>query len=197
METVLKNRFLSVNRNFGYAMFYYYKGIPDDTWFASPGKQGQSVEYFPHFEEEHYSNFHNFAYFVDVFFLQSFTLYETIGHLLFKLFDQEIGEYTQRQISFNNAIKKIEKINRSLYRSLEEVRESDDYKLGVQMRNNIAHNHPPHHIDSGISKSNGVVFAGIGKYTTSNEIKKVMIGFLRSIKETFEVLEKYLAIKKN
>src|SRR5699024_12631720 len=54
----------------------------------------------------------------------------------------------------------------------------------------------PHHIDSGISKSNGVVFAGIGKYTTSNEIKKVMIGFLRSIKATFEVLEKHLAIKK-
>lgn len=36
-ETVLKNRFLSVNRNFGYAMFYYYKGISDDLCFASPG----------------------------------------------------------------------------------------------------------------------------------------------------------------
>src|SRR5699024_9534776 len=108
------------------------------------------VEYFPHFEEEHYSNFHNFAYFVDVFFLQSFTLYETIGHLLFKLFDQEIGEYTQRQISFNNAIKKIEKINRSLYRSLQAVSASHDYTLTLQTLNNIAHNHPQLHIDYGI-----------------------------------------------
>ena len=29
-ETILENRLLSVDPNFGYAMFYYYKGIPDD-----------------------------------------------------------------------------------------------------------------------------------------------------------------------
>jgi hypothetical protein len=38
----------------------------------------------------------------------------------------------------------------------------------------------------------GAVAFGVGKYTTSNEIKKVMIGLLRSIKATFEVLEKHL-----
>jgi hypothetical protein len=51
--------------------------------------------------------------------------------------------------------------------------------------------HPPYRIDSGISKSEGFM----GKYTTSNEIKKVMIGLLRSIKATFEVLEKHLPLK--
>ncbi|MED3912804.1 hypothetical protein P4597_27350 [Peribacillus simplex] len=54
---------------------------------------------------------------------------------------------------------------------------------------------PPCRIDTGISKSEGLVAFGLGKYTTSNEIKKVMIGLLRSIKATFEVLEKHLPLK--
>ncbi|TRM10702.1 hypothetical protein FH966_02655 [Lentibacillus cibarius] len=195
-ESILENRSLTVERNFGYAMFYYYKGIPDDEWFMSPGKQGQSVQYYPHFQEKHYSNFYNFTYFVDVFFLQSFTVYETIGHLLFKLFDFEVNENDPRdQISFNNAIFKLKKINRPLYKDLNKVKYSDDFQFGVRMRNDIAHNHPPYRIDSGISKSEGVVTFGVGEYKTTVEIKKVMIGLLRSIKATFIVLEKHLPLK--
>ncbi|MCK6256828.1 hypothetical protein LCY76_09500 [Fictibacillus sp. KIGAM418] len=63
------------------------------------------------------------------------------------------------------------------------------------MRNDIAHNHPPYRIDSGIRKINGIELWGVGKYTTSSEIKAAMIGLLRSIKATFEVLEKHLPIK--
>lgn len=195
-ETILANRLLSLDRNFGYAMFYYYKGIPDDEWFIAPGKQGQSIQYYPHFEEKHYSNFYNFTYFVDVFFLQSFTIYETIGHLMFKLFGFEINEDNPRdQISFNNAIFKLKEINPTLYKDLNQVKYSDDFKFGLRMRNDIAHNHPPYRINSGISKSNGVVTLGIGEYTTTSEIKKVMIGLLRSIKATFEVLGEHLPSK--
>lgn len=195
-ETLLQTRLFSVDRNFGYAMFYYYKGIPDDEWFLSPGKKGQSVELYPHFEEKHYSNFYNFTYFVDVFFLQSFTVYETVGHLLFKHFGFEINEDNPRDlISFNNAIFKLKEINRPLYKDLNKVKYSDDFKFGVRMRNDIAHNHPPYRIDSGITKLKGIVAFGVGKYTISNEIKKVMIGLLRSIKETLEVLEKHLPLK--
>ncbi|RYL93413.1 hypothetical protein EWI07_07320 [Sporolactobacillus sp. THM7-4] len=195
-EGVLENRLLSVDRNFGYAMYYYYRGIPDEEWYISPGKQGQSVQYYPHFEEKHYSNFINFIYFVDVFFLQSSTVYETIGHLLFKLFGFELNEDNPRdQISFNNAIFKLKEVNRSLYRDLIKVKYSDDYKHGIRMRNDIAHNYPPYQIDSGISKSRGLVTFGVGKYTTTTEIKEVMIGLLRSIKATIEVLEKHLPIK--
>lgn len=192
-ERLLNNRLLSLNRNFGYAIYYYQKGIPDDEWFISPGKEGKSVQYFPHFKDKHYSNHFNFTYFVDVFFLQSFTLYETIGHLLFKKYGFKIAENKPSdQVSFNNAIYKLKKINQSLYRSLNKVKYSCDYQRGVKMRNNIAHNHPPHQIDSGISNYKGLVAFGVGKYTTSNEIKEIMIGLLKSIRKTFEVLEKNL-----
>ncbi|WP_421383342.1 Cthe_2314 family HEPN domain-containing protein [Bacillus salacetis] len=196
-ERLLENRLLSVERNFGYTMFYYYKGIPDDEWYMSPGKNGQSVQYYPHFDEEHYSNHYNFTYFVDTFFLKSYTLYETIGHLLFKVYNFEIKEDDPRdQVSFNSAIFKLKNVNRPLYKDLNKVKYTDDFQIGVKMRNDIAHNYPPYHKDSGIRKINGVEILGVGKYTTSSEIKAAMIGFLRGIKATVKVLDKHLPIKK-
>ncbi|KAB3539387.1 hypothetical protein F9231_09950 [Bacillus safensis] len=192
-EAILENRLLSVNRNFGYTMFYYYKGIPDDEWYMSPGKNGQSVQYYPHFEEQHYSNFYNFTYFVDTFFLKAYTLYETIGHLLFKLYNFEIKE--DDLVSFNSAIYRLKNVNRPLYKDLNKVKYSNDFQIGVQMRHDIAHNHPPYRIDSGIRKLHGMVTVGVGNYTTSSEIKAAMIGLLKSIEATFEVLEKHLPIK--
>ncbi|CAM4185398.1 hypothetical protein BS11774_16630 [Bacillus subtilis] len=195
-ELILNNRIISINRNFGYAMFYYYKGIPDDEWFISPGKEGQSVEFFPHFDDQHTSNHFNFKYFVDIFFLKAYTAYETIGHLLYKLYDLEINEDDPRdQVSFKNAIFKLKSKNHRLFKDLNKLKRSDDFKKGVDMRNDIAHNHPPYDIDSGVTKSKGgIITMGVGNYTTSTEIKETMIGFLRSIKTTFEVLEKHLPL---
>ncbi|MCK6256829.1 hypothetical protein LCY76_09505 [Fictibacillus sp. KIGAM418] len=127
-ETILGNRLLSVNRNFGYTMYYYYKGIPDDEWHKSPGKNGQSIEYYPHFEEQHHSNFYNFTYFVDTFFLKAYTLYETIGHLLFKLYDFKIKE--DDFVSFKRAIYKLKNVNRPLYKDLNKVKNLMTSKLG-------------------------------------------------------------------
>lgn len=195
-ELILNNRIISINRNFGYAMFYYYKGIPDDEWFISPGKEGQSVEFFPHFDDQHTSNHFNFKYFVDIFFLKAYTVYETIGHLLYKLYDLEINEDDPRdQVSFKSAIFKLKPENHRLYKDLCKLKRSDDFKKGVAMRNDIAHNHPPYDIDSGVTKSKGgIITMGIGNYTTSKEIKETMIDFLRSIKVTFEMLEKHLPL---
>ncbi len=192
-ETLLNNRLLSVGHNFAYAMFYYYRGIPDDEWYISPGKEGKSIEYYPHFDEIHYSNFYNFTYFVDVFFLKAYTLFETIGHLLYKVYD--IKQKPRDLITFKNAIANLKNINKELYKELTTLKHSNNFKDGAKMRNDIAHNHPPHHKSSGVKKINGVELFGIGEYTTSSEIKLVMIGFLESIMITFDILQKYLPSK--
>src|SRR5699024_9781836 len=85
-QMLLRNKLISINNDFGYALFYYYKGIPDDEWYMSPGKQGQSVQYYPHFEDQHYSNLYNFSYFVDIFFLKYITVTETIVHIFYFCF---------------------------------------------------------------------------------------------------------------
>ncbi|MYL30726.1 hypothetical protein GLW03_12910 [Halobacillus halophilus] len=192
-ESVLHNRLLSIQSNFGYAMFYYYKGIPDDEWYISPGNEGQSVQFFPHFEEKHYSNLYNFSFFADTFFLKAFTVFETIGHLLYKQYEIEVDESNfLDKVSFNNALHKMKNIDKSFSDDLFKVKGSDDFKKGVKMRNDIAHNHPPYQVSSGITLGEKSASYGVGEYTTSSEIKETMIGLMRSIQETMEVLEKHL-----
>lgn len=122
-ESLLKNRLISITSNFAYAMFYYEKGIPDKEWFISPGFEGQSVQYFPHLTNEHHSNLYNFSYFVDTFFLNLFTVFETIGHLLFKLYDIEVDKDDWKdQISFHNAVTKLKRINYQLHKDLLKIK---------------------------------------------------------------------------
>src|SRR5699024_12271948 len=108
---------------FVFAFFYEYNASSDDEPSISPGNQRQSVQYYPHFEYQHYSNLYNFSYFVDIFFLKSFTVYETIGHLLFKLYNFKI----KRNISFNNAILKLKDVNYPLYKELDSIKNSENY----------------------------------------------------------------------
>ncbi|MBM7647693.1 hypothetical protein JOC78_000614 [Bacillus ectoiniformans] len=192
-EYLLNNRLLALNLDFAYSMHYFEKGIPDDEWCMSPGFKGQSVQYYPHFTDEHFSNLHNFSYFVDIFFLKAFTVFETLGHLLYKHYELPHDKDDWRdQISFKSAIFKLNKVNPTLHKELKEITKSKPFSDGVSMRNNIAHNHPPYEISSGVKiKENGGSF-GIGDYTTSKEIRRVMIGLLESIKQTFEVLDKNL-----
>jgi hypothetical protein len=192
-ENLLKNRLISITNNFAYAMFYYEKGIPDKVWYVSPGLEGQSVQYFPHFTDEHYSNLYNFSYFVDIFFLKSFTVFETIGHLIFKLYNIKVDKDEWKdQISFQNAVYKLRKVNFELHKDLLRIKSSNQFKKGIKMRNDIAHNHPPYEVSSGVTISENKYSFGVGEYTTSEEIKRVMLGLLNSIKETFEILEKNL-----
>src|SRR5699024_12573052 len=142
-QMLLRNKLISINNDFGYALFYYYKGIPDDEWYMSPGKQGQSVQYYPHFEDQHYSNLYNFSYFVDIFFLKYFTVYETIDHLLVKLYNFKI----KRNISFNNAIIKLKDVNYPLYKQLYNIKNSDNYICRNILRYDIAHIHQQHRFD--------------------------------------------------
>lgn len=187
-EILLNNRILQVNNNFGYANFYYYKGIPDKRWHISPHKPGQTGEYFPDFQDYHYSNLYNFHYFVDVFFLQSSALYETIGHLLIKSYDLK----TNGNVSFKKAVNVLKGKNLGLHQDLKDVKESTDYKRGNKMRNDNVHNHPPHQIGSGVSEHNGITSVGVGSYTTSSEVKEIMINYLKSLRATFRILERYL-----
>ncbi|KZE40269.1 hypothetical protein AV656_03125 [Bhargavaea cecembensis] len=197
-KRLLRNRLRSLDVDFAYSMYYFEKGIPDDEWVISPGLQGQSTQYFPHFRDEHYSNQYNFNFFVDTFFLKAFTVFETIGHLLYKYDDLPLNKDDFRdKVSFNSAIYKLKGKNVPLQEELYRIKKSEKYKEGIRMRNDIAHNHPPYQITSGVTISGKAGSFGVGAYVTSKEIRQIMIGLLESIKETFEALETHLIPNKN
>src|SRR5437588_12145081 len=47
----LQNRLIQTRWSYVLLMFHFSKGIPDDEWFISPSKEGQSIEYYTHFEK--------------------------------------------------------------------------------------------------------------------------------------------------
>lgn len=64
------------------AFHYYNKGIPDDQWFISPGKNGQSVQYMPNFATEHWGRLFWFSYFADSYYLKIMSLWDSLLEIL-------------------------------------------------------------------------------------------------------------------
>lgn len=191
-EVILGNHISSIVTNFTYSMYYFYKGIPDDEWIIIP-EDGGSVEYFPHFEDEHYRNLMNFCHFIDVFFLKVFSTFEAIGHLLYKYFQLELNEHDWRdQISFRSAIYKLEEGNYPLYKDLRKIIKSPKFTRGVKIRNQITHSQPPYSFSSGVSIINGEALYSIPEYTCSKDIKNAMINILQSLRNTLEILERHI-----
>ncbi|RCX17152.1 hypothetical protein DFR58_10846 [Anaerobacterium chartisolvens] len=61
---------------------YFDKGIPDDPWYISPGKEGQSIQYFPNFKEEHWMRRYWFNYFSDTFYMKLSSVWDSIIEIL-------------------------------------------------------------------------------------------------------------------
>jgi hypothetical protein len=51
-KTEFNNRSFELVLSYIFMMNYYQTGIPDDEWHISPGKSGNTVDYFPHFKRE-------------------------------------------------------------------------------------------------------------------------------------------------
>jgi len=93
---LFNNRLGQSRMSYVFLMHYYKKGIPDDEWFLSPGKEGQSVQYFPHFNEE------NFYYNMEaIMFFLKFTQEKFVSDIL-------AGRLYMKSVKY---FREIEKIN--------------------------------------------------------------------------------------
>ncbi len=61
---------------------YYDMGIPDDPWYMSPGKNGESIQYMPNFSEEHWGRQFWYNYFANTFYLRISALWDSIIEIL-------------------------------------------------------------------------------------------------------------------
>lgn len=161
---------------------YFRLGIPDEEWYISPGKDGQSVQYFPHFEEKHYSYLYWFGFYMDGFYTKYFSTLDTIYHLI----NVKYGFEVKDSLGFKRKISdKLKAEDKELFNFLESIREDEVYKRVSDFRNNITHNYRPNQIDSGINtkKENGKITISmtVGNYTTTNS-------FVDNINESIDLL---------
>jgi Cthe_2314-like HEPN len=185
----LQNRLIQVRWSYVLSMFHFNKGIPDERWFISPGKKGQSIEYYPNFEEADHFVKAQFDYYVDVFYYKLFSAWDTLGHLLNVTYELEI-----ERADFYKAVRKLKVIRPVLYSKFKKIMDSADFKKMREFRHNITHNHLLGHIGSSVRKvsKNHITFGG-GSYTPSAQVKENMAKSLDLLVETLEAIKEQSA----
>ncbi|WP_240522293.1 Cthe_2314 family HEPN domain-containing protein [Bacillus thuringiensis] len=196
--SLFHNRLFQVNLSYAYVMYYFNRGIPDEEW-AKPIPTG-GVEYFPHFQEEHWTNKVHFEHHIDTFFQKAFTVLDIFGHLLFKYFDLKQEENRKgrlQDITFNNAFwnLKNQKKDINLHKKLGGIKFSDSYKEASRIRNEIIHNQPPYSIHNRRETHRGVVFTKV-YYIPSDKLKETMYNLSESIKEIVGIFSQHVIEKR-
>lgn len=178
------NRAFDLEQNYTLLKSYYNAGIPDSEWYISPGKDGASVSYFPHFEDEHFGNLYWFSFYTESFLTRAEGIIDTIYHLVNVHFNLKIESKLSFRRDVSNALKAFDN---NLYDYLQNIRQDSRFVNMNDYRNNIVHNFRPNQVDSGISKpqiqpdGSTVIALSVGNYTTSSE-------FLNVIHDTIDLL---------
>lgn len=115
---------------------YFDKGIPDNPWHISPGKNGQSIQYFPNFSEEHWMRKYWFNYFADTFYLKMSAAWDSIIEIIDSFYQYGI----QQDLRFrSNVFKKLKDDNPDLLALFNEIQENPLYTDAQKYRTAAAH----------------------------------------------------------
>lgn len=188
---LFNNRLGEVRQTYIFLTHYYNMGIPDSNWMKSPGDNGESIQYYPEFEEKHHYIKHMYDYYSDIFFFKFFSAWETLFHFYNVYYKLKIPPNVRFKFQ---VLKELEKINSELYESIEVVHKSEVFSRFTKHRNDITHNYSPNEIAPELyHDNNGMTVYGVGKYTPTIEIQNNIIqvinitsDFLKKIKNTIE-----------
>jgi hypothetical protein len=119
-------------------MHYFNKGIPDDTYCDTSGKDGFYAKYFPDFKDGDWLYLYMFHYYVRYLYYQIFTVIDVTYHLINIYYqmkvDQGIGvEY--------EVVKQLKVKNEDLYTYITNIYKDDIYKKSKIFRNIFIHRH--------------------------------------------------------
>ncbi len=183
----LINRLIQTRWSFVFLMFHFNKGIPDKEWLMSPGPEGESIRYFPHFTTDDHKVKAQFDFYVDIFYYKLFSAWDTIGHLLNMMYELRI-----ERSSFSKAAQALQSVNPVLHQELAAIIESDHFRTMQDFRHTITHNHLPGHIGSSVRRisDNEMTFGG-GSYTPSAKIQANIIQALNLFAKTLKVIREH------
>lgn len=165
-----------------FLMFYYEKGIPDRQWYKSPGTNGASVQYFPDFEEVHYSIKKWFDYFSDTLYYKLFSALDLVGHLLNVRYDLNIPK---ERVYFSTALKKLKDKDKNLYKCLNDIKNSQAFEKARSIRRDITHNYLPHSAGLDVKRCGQSITIDLKEYIPSEEI-------VANIREALKLFAKIL-----
>lgn len=120
---------------------YYDKDIPDNPWYISPGKNGQSIQYLPDFEDEHWMRLYWFNHFSENLYLKYFSVWDGIIEILniFYGINEQIQDYRFRM----NVMKRLKDTEKKVYDFLDDILKNEIYKEANQYRTDFVHGFAP------------------------------------------------------
>jgi hypothetical protein len=190
LEVELHNRVVDVARSYVFMEYFYSQGIPDQRWCISPGRTGQSVEYFPDFQESHFIIKGWFDYYADAFYQKLFATWAVVGHVLNEMFSLGLK---RKQIDFEPAVRRLSQGYSGLATALTSIMEDSAFEQARQLRNDISHNEAPASVGMTISKSetgNAFVYSmGMKSYATSTVVFENAKAAVILLRQTLEAVQ--------
>lgn len=194
-KDTFKDRLSHVERSLVYLTFYKEQGIKDDTWII---KDRGHVELFPHFKENDWIHKDLFEFYVDACLNKAFASLEILGHVLSKRYEIQV----KGNISLYKVLDELKERDIKLFKELDRVTKSNNFRKGKAFRNGYTHNYPQTEVSSfsKINEGRVVIIGGekykstasFGssnlKYTTSKEAMEVCYDFWNCLMEIVKIL---------
>ncbi len=130
----LNNKVGSIKVSYALCRHYYDKGIPDKPYYISPGKDGQSVQYFPNFKNEHWMRLYWFNHFADAAYMKLFSVWDSVTEILDTFYGMNIDKNMRFKFRVMDELKqkdnsiwsflKNDVLNSALYQEAEKYRNS-------------------------------------------------------------------------
>lgn len=161
----IRQRISDTARSYCFMMFYYEKGIPDERWYISPGTKGESIQYYPDFNKEHWHIKAWFDFYSDTLYYKLFSAWDLIGHALNVQYELNIYK-----VDFSKAINNLPDKDTNLHARLKNVKDSRAYQKALGIRNDITHNYLPNTAHMVVYRDNHVTTIDLKEYIPSEEI---------------------------
>lgn len=187
------NKVGALSVTYAFCRHYYDKGIPDDPWYISPGKNGESIQYFPEFKEEHWMRKYWFNYFSDSYYLKISAIWDSVIEIINEYYGYG---FTQDLRLRYNVFKRLKSDNQSLHQAFIDIQGNQLYLDAQKYRTAAAHGisagevsntvqvqhdvmtEVPEVVDGKVvmkqTKANMVIALGVGDYTGVKTIMKNM-----------------------
>ena len=132
---------------------YFDQHIPDDPWYISPGKDGQSIQYMPEFQPKDWLKRYWFSYFAEVMYFKIFSIRDSLVGFINEYYQMEC---TQDSHLVGSVSKKLKSRRKDIVDFLSDFLEDPIYKEAQKYRTEIVHGATPMDVSSGVSLKRNV-----------------------------------------
>lgn len=202
--TCYNNKVGSLRVTYVLCRHYYDLGIPDEPWYTSSSHEAnEQVQYFPHFNEEHYTRLFWFNYFAESLYVESLGIWDNIIELINFFFDIDAPSNTQKR---HKVVSWLKKNNQDLSDVVNSFFSNECYIKANQYRIDFVHGNSPCQITNQYKYERNITarvldcrsscMAGhaVYKEVSHANVLRCSIGNYTSVREVLETFEAFSAL---